>query len=299
MKKMTPNQKEQIKHIIEEVINLDNSVKINNFFSLAYIKSRSSRKLNKKTKKYFFRDIQKFPQKYELINVFKEYRYADLLDNGFIKEYQYTQNSPIYVRPTFLALKLAEPELFDKFLDFLDYQFDYNIEEVLKQRDLNSIQLAILFFLILNGNFGESNTLNISSPNMEVEKFLTPWLREFADEIDKSLLQKDTSGKSRTLKAYFRTNIDLINRSIGYPIKAPGGHKYMLTIPLSDYTVNAINNQLGMVDHILLQKILYKYFKKLNEIKGKMELSGIKSYYEPLKTSEILAKFYLKITDED
>ncbi|HEC39771.1 hypothetical protein LCGC14_0525710 [marine sediment metagenome] len=296
MNKITPNQSAQIKIILIKLMNLSDSAKLNNFFSLKYMKTKKSKNFQEKQKINFFDDIQILPKKEDVVNLFQEFRYNELLSKGFIKEYQIVKSHSFYIRPTLLAFKLAMPEDFDSFLNYLEGQFEKSIINFTRPTDLNSIQLAILFFLILNGNFGENRLLNLSSKNPEIEKFLTPWLESFSSELEKEILKKRSNIASRTLKAHFRTHISLINNSIGYPIKAPGGYKYWLEIPFTDYTNYIMRTHIENYDHITFQKILYQYFKKLNLIKGKMELSGIKSHYDPLQTADILAKFNLKIS---
>ena len=296
MNKITPNQSKQIKTIIKKLMNLSDSTSINNLFSLKYMKLKISKNFREKQKINFFEDIQILPKKEDVVNLFQEFRYSELLSKGFIKEYQIGKSKSIYIRPTLLAFKLAMPEDFDLFLDFLEDQFEKSIISFTKPTELNSIQLAILFFLIMNGNFGEKQLLNLSSKNPEIEKFLTPWLESLSTELENKIFKKKSNIGSRTLKAHFRTHISLINNSIGYPIKILRGYKYWLEIPLSDFTNNIMRTHIEKYDRITFQKIISKYFIRLNHIKGKMALSGIKSHYVPLQTSDILAKFKFKIS---
>lgn len=294
MNKLTPNQKELIKMLITDIMELNTDVEINKFFSLYY----KDRKYKKKNQYHFFKDFKKLPKKEVLISLIKEARYNNLLENGLIKEYQIRKKGPFYVRPTFIAFQGAIPEDFRKFLDFLELQFDKRIESFIEPKPLSSIQLTLFLFLIINGNVQRDQLLDISEYNIEIDKFLTPWLESFSNEINKRFFNNDSEISSRSLKAHFRTQISNINNAIGFPIKPAGNFQYYIKEEILDYTIDVLNQQLEKYDRNILQKILLKYFKSLNQLKGKMEMYGIKSYYVPVKISNILSKFYLKISSK-
>lgn len=296
MKKLTPNQKVQIEKIISDGLELKDSMKFLNFFSLKYKKSRpKNKKLFEKTRRDFFLNLKKMPNRETFVKLFKQNRYDELVQENFIIEYPL--HNKIIIRPTFSALQLVFPEYWDAFLDFLDEQFDHIMNQMLKEGDLSPLQLAIFFLFVLNGNIGREFALNLDTRDYEEDEILKPWLLEFTEELSQNIVKKDMNIYDRHLKEHFRTQISLINNRIGFPILI--GKKrfhYYLTPELSDFTVDKIKAQLAQYDLEAFQNLLSQCFTKLIKLKGKMELFLIKSSYDPLKIVEILAKFNLKLT---
>ncbi|MBD3352482.1 MAG: hypothetical protein GF364_13420 [Candidatus Lokiarchaeota archaeon] len=295
MKEINIVDKNNVILFLEKYVKLINNEDYINFFQTGYKWDLKKDRIRNKSRKEFFKELNKIPLRKTVLKTFSHDEIEDLIIEDLIKEINI--DGTIYLRPTLLSLYYAKEKEFMKYLKFNERIYhDIIIKTFQKKGYLNSLQLAIVFLFILNGNVNKENALNIDLKNNIEDEFLRPWLLNFADKID-SLLENDKHKRiKRTVKEIFRTDISIINNKLGYPIKKiESAFHYYFDKDLSDFTINRIKRNIDQYKKTKLQNLCKEYFQKLINMKGKFQLYRIKSNYQPIIVNSIFSKFDLTL----
>jgi hypothetical protein len=263
-----------------------------NFFSHGYIRRGKGNQYFSKSRRVYFEEMSIYPTRAEFLEIFSERELSRFIDEKAVLLLEIEGKEHIVPRARLVSL--TDERLFQEVLEDWDNQLDFIFKRIVSDftvNKINSIELAMFFFFILNCYFDIPFNLNTASDDEDV--FLKAIFYAFASEIDQ-LFEMGGNFIDQTLKATFRGYQHSLSIKTGGSIEAIGNYHYKMKYPLPEIAIKRVN-EIIQPKKSEFEQLITRYFWNFLQQAGLCAVYGINTIYDPLKVAEALFGFGLKL----
>jgi hypothetical protein len=242
----------------------------------------------------------KLPRRRAAIDITGETGYESLLDEGLLREM--TTRDGIVVIPSFKYVELHRPGDFLAIMDILDDELYRKQERILAPAPLSEMQVSILLFLVLNGNFTSKEKFIVNRDDAgpvydslkyillltakKIQDYLGSNKRYKGDKRDTIFLADhfDNSYKGISLK----TRFSLKRENNGYYLDEPG-------VLLDDPWVMALALEVETIGKDEFEAIAREMVRLIMDARGGMILHEMGGGRDHVNTVRVLDKLGVRI----